>query len=115
MKTPQFFLGKFLLVLLAFFSQAGISSFAFPSELVESEKEEETQFQEAHPLLLVFDQKENLEVPEAFERTCLSKGTPNSSGVIFRKSISLSNSYSFLKRDLRAVITAQLFPFHFFL
>ncbi|MFD0977165.1 hypothetical protein [Salinimicrobium gaetbulicola] len=114
MKTPQFFFGKFLLVLLAFFSQAGMSTFAFPSELFEPDTEK-AQFREAHPVLLVFDQTENLEVPEASERTSLSYGKSNPSEVIFLERVFLTNSYSFLKRDLRAAITAQLFPYHFFL
>lgn len=115
MKNPQFFFGKLLLVFLAFFSQAGTILFAFPSESTPSEEKTETYFVESNPVKWVFDQIENYGSPESYEKITSGYGKTNPCEVTGEEKVLLYTSNLFITRDLRAAITHQIFPSHFFL
>lgn len=115
MKTSPYFFGKHLLILLAFFSLAGNTSFAFSSESFVTEAEAESYLQKPDPKVLVCEQLESSEAYEPAERSFSGTGNTTSSVVLPQKSTFKTGTYSFLIRDLKAGITSQLFPSHFFL
>lgn len=115
MKKPPFFFGKYLFILLAFFSLAGNTSFAFSSEVLRTKTEAESGFQKTQKKALVYDQLENSEGYELAEKPFPGTGSFSSFEVRLLKRPLRSGSFSYLIIDLKAGITSRIFPSHFFL
>lgn len=110
------FFGKFLIVLLAFSSLGGNLSYGFPqSEVRQEKKDSRAQIQPVQPVLLAFQEKEYQNIPEPSEDFLFSYIPFSYSSISFVEEKEFASTCLYFNRDLRAALTIQIFPTHFFL
>ena len=110
------FYGKFLVVLLAFSSLGGNLSYGLPlSEVRQKKKDSGAQFQAVQPVLLAFQEKDYQDIPDPSEDFLFGYIPFDHSSVSLSEEKEFTSTSFYFNRDIRAALTVQIFPTHFFL
>lgn len=119
MKLPQNFFGKFLVALLTLVSLGGNFTYGFSftdvRQRTEDQSDQEDNLKSTRSLVLAFqenDFRDLLEPSEDFFFNCIPS---DYSSLTPTDETAPASTDTYYDRDLRAVLTVQIYPSHFFL